>query len=211
MDIRISGHQVDTGAAFSVHVRERLGAMVEKYFPRAISAQVTLAPAPHSQFSCDIVMHVMSDIILKGGNRAETAHIAFDGAADRIDKQLRRYMRRLKDRHGPGADRAAERAVNAVIDNADYKVFAAADEVEVSSDHPLVIAETRVDIPEASVGDAVMMLDLRNTNALLFVNSMSGDHNMVYRREDGSIGWVEPRRATANGAAAPAGVAASAK
>ena len=78
-------------------------------------------------------------------------------------------------------------------------------------DHPLVIAETRVDIPEASVGDAVMMLDLRNTNALLFVNSMSGDHNMVYRREDGSIGWVEPRRATANGAAAPAGVAASAK
>lgn len=199
MDIRISGHQVDTGAAFGVHVRERLNAMIDKYFPRAISAHVTLAPAPHGHFSCDIVMHVMSDIILKGTNRAVDANPAFDGAADRIDKQLRRYMRRLKDRHGPGAERSAERAAIALFDNADYKVFAAVEaEAEVESDHPLVIAETRVDIPETSVGDAVMMLDLRNTNALLFVNSVSGDHNMVYRRDDGSIGWVEPRRAVAS-------------
>ncbi len=203
MDIRISGHQVDTGAAFAVHVRERLGAIIEKYFPRAISAHVTLGPAPHGHFSCDIVMHVMSDLILKGSNRAADAHLSFDGAADRIDKQLRRYMRRLKDRHGPGADRAAERAVQAngaaqfehsVPENADYKIFAASADDHDVSDHPLVIAETRVDIPQTSVGDAVMMLDLRNTNALLFVNSASGDHNMVYRREDGSIGWVEPRR-----------------
>jgi ribosomal subunit interface protein len=205
MDIRISGHQVDTGAAFAAHVRERLGAMVEKYFPRAISAQVTLGAAPYGHFSCDIIMHVMADIILKGSNRGADAHLAFDGAAERIDKQLRRYMRRLKDRHGPGAERQAERAGQAqfaaVLDNADYKVFAAVpDEAEPEGEHPLVIAETRVDIPEASVGDAVMMLDLRNTTALLFVNSASGDHNMVYRRDDGSIGWVEPRRAVASAA-----------
>lgn len=198
MDIRISGHQVETGAAFGEHVRERLNAMITKYFPRAISAHVTLGPAPYGHFSCDVVMHVMSDIILKASNRASEANPAFDGAADRIDKQLRRYMRRLKDRHGPGAERAAERAAVAVIDNADYTIFASPpEEVEAEADHPLVIAETRVDIPKASVGDAVMMLDLRNTNALLFVNSVSGDHNMVYRREDGSIGWVEPRRAVA--------------
>jgi len=210
MDIRISGHQADTGAAFGEHVRERLRAMIDKYFPRAISAHVTLGPAPHGHFSCDIVMHVMADIILKGSNRAAEANIAFDGAADRIDKQLRRYMRRLKDRHGPGAERSADRAgqaaIAAVLDNADYKIFAAPPESDViddaAGDHPLVIAETRVDIPRASVGDAVMMLDLRNTNALLFVNSASGDHNMVYRRDDGSIGWVEPRRAPAG--AAPA-------
>jgi ribosomal subunit interface protein len=198
MDIRISGHQVETGAAFGEHVRERLNAMITKYFPRAISAHVTLGPAPYGHFQCDVVMHVMADIILKASNRAPEAHPAFDGAADRIDKQLRRYMRRLKDRHGPGAERAAERAAVAVIDNADYTIFAPPpEEAEVEGDHPLVIAETRVDIPKASVGDAVMMLDLRNTNALLFVNSASGDHNMVYRREDGSIGWVEPRRAVA--------------
>ena len=193
MDVRISGHQTDTGAAFGAHVRERLTAMIEKYFPRAISAHVTLGPAPYGHFSCDIVMHVMTDIILKSTNRAVDAHLAFNGAADRIDKQLRRYMRRLKDRHGPGADRTAERALH--IDNADYVIFAPSpDETDSEGDNPLVIAETRVDIPTASVSDAVMMLDLRNTNALLFVNSASGNHNMVYRREDGSIGWVEPRQ-----------------
>jgi len=197
MDIRIAGHQVDTGAAFKEHCRERLESLAAKYFPRAISAQVTLGPGPHGRFSCDIVMHVMSDLILKGSNAAAEANPAFDGAADRIDKQLRRYMRRLKDRHGPGADRAAERA--AILDNASYTVFASApDEVDDNAgDHPLVIAETRVDIPDTSVGDAVMMLDLRNTTALLFRNSKTGDHNMVYRREDGSIGWVEPHGATA--------------
>lgn len=195
MEIRISGHQVDTGTAFGVHVRERLQAMVEKYFPRALTAHVTLSAAPYGHFQADIVMHVMSDLILKGSNRAAEAHLAFDGAAERIDKQLRRYMRRLKDRHGPGAQVAAERAVMANLENADYKVFAAvAEEAEPEGEHPLVIAETRVDIPNSSVSDAVMMLDLRNTNALLFVNSASGDHNMVYRRDDGSIGWVEPRR-----------------
>ncbi|WP_416907323.1 MAG: ribosome hibernation-promoting factor, HPF/YfiA family [Polymorphobacter sp.] len=194
MEIRISGHQVDTGAAFGVHVRERLEAMVAKYFPRALTAHVTLSAAPHGHFQADIVMHVMADLILKGSNRGADAHLAFDGAAERIDKQLRRYMRRLKDRHGPGAQVAAERALSNALENAEYKVFAPSPEDgEVEGDHPLVIAEMRVDIPEASVSDAVMMLDLRNTNALMFVNSASGRHNMVYRRDDGSIGWVEPR------------------
>jgi ribosomal subunit interface protein len=199
MDVRISGHQVDTGAAFGTHVRERLGGIIAKYFPRALSAHVTLANAPHAHFQCDIVMHVMSDLILKGGNRAADAHLAFEGAAERIDKQLRRHMRRLKDRHGPGAQIAAERESVAALENAEYRIFAAYGdsedgEAEPEADHPLVIAETRVDIPTSTVGDAVMMLDLRNTNALLFVNSASGTHNMVYRREDGSIGWVEPRK-----------------
>jgi ribosomal subunit interface protein len=190
MDIRIAGHQVDTGAAFGVHVRERLEALATKYFPRTISAAVTLGPGPYGQFSCDIVLHVMADLILKGSGTAGEAQAAFDAAAAKIDKQLRRYMRRLKDRHGPGnSDKAVP------LDNAGYVVFAppAEDEDEVAGDAPLVIAETRVDIPQASVGDAVMMLDLRNTNALLFVNAKTGAHNMVYRRHDGSIGWVEPR------------------
>lgn len=195
MDIRISGHQVDTGVAFGEHVRDRLGAMVAKYFPRALSAHVTLGPAPYGHFACDIVMHVMADLILKGSAHAGDAHVAFDAAAERIDKQLRRYMRRLKDRHSPAAGRAAPvLAELPPLDNAEYKVFAAAtDDVEPEGDAPLIIAETRIDIPTSSVSDAVMMLDLRNTTALLFVNSATGAHNMVYRREDGTIGWVEPR------------------
>lgn len=199
MDIRISGHQVNTGAAFGEHVNDRLGAMVAKYFPRALSAHVTLGPAPYGHFSCDIVMHVMADLILKGSARAGDAHLAFDAAAERIDKQLRRYMRRLKDRHSPAAGRASQATAELPpLDNAEYKVFASApDDMEPEGDAPLIIAETRVDIPSASVSDAVMMLDLRNTTALLFVNSATGVHNMVYRREDGSIGWVEPHAETA--------------
>ena len=199
MDIRISGHQVNTGAAFGEHVNERLGAMVAKYFPRALAAHVTLGPAPYGHFSCDIVMHVMADLILKGSAHAGGANIAFDAAAERIDKQLRRYMRRLKDRHSPAAGRAVPQlAEMGSFDNAEYKDCAAApDDAEPEGDAPLIIAETRVDIPTASVSDAVMMLDLRNTNALLFVNSASGAHNMVYRREDGTIGWVEPRAVAA--------------
>ena len=190
MDIRVSGHQVDAGAAFRAHVETRLTAMADKYFSRAIQATVTLHPAPHGGFGVEIVMHVMADLILKGSGRANEAHPAFDAAADRIDKQLRRYMRRLKDRHGPGNERHAA----ARLDGAGYTVFAAVSEAaEPTADHPLVIAETRVDIPDATVADAVMMLDLRNTTALLFKNSGTGAHNMVYRREDGSIGWVEPQ------------------
>jgi len=197
MDIRISGHQVETGAAFGEHVRDRLGAMVAKYFPRALSAHVTLGPAPYGHFGCDIVMHVMADLILKGSAHAADAHVAFDAAAEKIDKQLRRYMRRLKDRHSPASGRTVPSLAELPpLDNAEYKIFAASpDDAEPEGDAPLIIAETRVDIPTTSVGDAVMMLDLRNTTALLFVNSATGDHNMVYRREDGTIGWVEPRRA----------------
>ena len=192
MEIRVSGHQVDAGAAFREHVETKLGAMAEKHFSRALKASVTLSPGPHGDFACDIVMHVMADLILKGAGRGGLAQGAFDAAAERIDKQLRRYMRRLKDRHGPG-NAVQNGATLPELDNAAYTIFAAAPVEDEPGDAPLVIAETRVDIPDATVGDAVMMLDLRNTGALMFRNAKTGVHNMVYRREDGSIGWVEPR------------------
>ena len=200
MDIRVSGHQVETGGALQEHVATRLEAIAEKYFARTISAHATFRPAPHGAFHCDIVCHVMTGLILKGAGEAQDAHVACDLAADKIEKQLRRYMRRLKDRHAQTAAAEAARANPAYDgdgldhDNAAYTVFAH----DYDSDHeppeaPLIVAETRVDIPEASVSDAVMMLDLRNTNALLFLNAGTAAYNMVYRRHDGTIGWVEPR------------------
>ncbi|MGL6043261.1 MAG: ribosome hibernation-promoting factor, HPF/YfiA family [Sandaracinobacteroides sp.] len=191
MDIRVAGHQVETGQAFRVHVDERLQAIAETYFKRSIGATVTLGPGPHDSFQCDIVMHVMQGVVLKGSNRAGLAHTAFDGAAEKIEKQLRRYMRRLKAKSGlPTLDSLP---IADVPSNAEYVIFEAADDEDEAPDAPLTIAETRVDIPEASVSDAVMMLDLRNTTALLFTNAGTGVLNMVYRREDGNIGWVEPR------------------
>lgn len=193
MDIRISGHQVETGEALKSHVTDRLQAVAEKYFSRALSAQVTFRTAPHGAFHCDIVCHVMTGLILKGAGEAQEAHPSFDQAADRIEKQLRRYMRRLKDRSVQAAAAEAQRASIDELDGAGYTIFASGNEEEEPSDAPLIVAETRVDIPEASVSDAVMMLDLRNTNALLFLNAGTSAYNMVYRRHDGTIGWVEPR------------------
>jgi len=187
MDIRVSGHQVDTGDALQTHVEDRMNMIANKYFAKAISAHATFGRAPHAAFSCDIVSHVMQGLVLKGSANAPDAHIAFDAAADKIEKQLRRYMRRLKDRHVQTQHALQE-------DEAAYRVFEASDEEEeVTSDAPLIIAETSIDVPDIPVADAVMMMDLRNTNALLFKNSGTGRHNMVYRREDGSIGWVEPQ------------------
>ena len=195
MDIRVSGHQVDTGEALRTRVNERLTALADKDCERALSAHVTFGRGPHDHaFTCDIVAHVMQGVILKGSGNAQDAHLAFEQAADRIEKQLRRYMRRLKDRHAPARD-ALVMADGSGSDAA-YTVFAPAadDEEEVAGEHPPIVAETKVDIPEASVSDAVMLLDLRNTNALLFRNSGTGGFNMVYRRQDGTIGWVEPKR-----------------
>ena len=191
MDIRVSGHQVETGEALRERVEGRLGAIADKYFERAISAQVTFGKGPHDHaFTCDIVAHVMQGVILKGAGQAQDAHPAFEQAADRIEKQLRRYMRRLKDRHA-----TADLDELVLADGeASYTVFAPAGEDEEPSAYPPIVAETSVDIPDASVSDAVMLLDLRNTNALLFRNSGTGKFNMVYRRQDGTIGWVEPKR-----------------
>jgi hypothetical protein len=138
-------------------------------------------------------MHVMQGLVLKATNSGNEAHGAFDGAADRIDKQLRRYTRRLKDRQNGVVNALAEEGAY----DAGYTLFQEPAQEEEPSDAPLIIAETRVDVPEATVSDAVMMLDLRHTNALLFRNTGTGAFNMVYRRGDGTIGWVEPNRAQA--------------
>ncbi len=194
MDIRVSGHQVDTGAALQTHAEERLSTIVDKYFSRALSSHVTMGKAPHGGFRCDIVTHVTNGLILKGSGIAQDAHIALDQSAEKIEKQLRRYKRRLKDRHESSVHAEKEDVANLNGQNASYTVFAHDEQGEDEpQDAPLVIAETRVDVPTATVSDAVMMLDLRNTNALLFENAGTGVHNMVYRRGDGSIGWVEPR------------------
>ena len=189
MDIRVSGHQIDTGAALQTHVEDRMQGIVEKYFNRAISSNVTFGKAAGGAFSSDIVTHVMQGLILKGHAEAHDVHQAFDQAAAKIEKQLRRYKRRIKDRH--------EQADHAMREQeAAYTIFAAPEpdnEDEVERDSPPVIAETSAMIPECSVADAVMLLDLQNANALLFKNGATEVHNMVYRRADGSIGWVEPR------------------
>ena len=187
MDVRVAGHQVDTGEALREHAITRMEEISEKYFSRAIAANVTFGRGPTNDFTCDIMAPVAQGVVLKASHRAPEAPMAFNGAADRIEKQLRRYVKRLREHKADGGD--------PYIENAGYTVFASAaqDGEDEAPENPAIIAETRADIPDASVSDAVMLMDLRNTNALMFRNRASGAFNMIYRREDGNIGWVEPQ------------------
>ena len=186
MDVRVAGHQVDTGESLREHAIGRIEELTEKYFSRAVAANVTFGKGPINDFTCDIMAPVAQGVVLKASHRAQEAQLAFNGAADRIETQLRRYTKRLREHKANGEP---------YVENAGYTVLAPPQDDEEVSTNPAIIAETRADIPEASVSDAVMLMDLRNTNALMFRNSASGAFNMIYRREDGNIGWVEPHGA----------------
>jgi ribosome hibernation promoting factor len=188
VDVRVAGHQVDTGESLREHAQRRVAEITEKYFSRSVGANVTFGKGPTNDFTCDIVAPVVQGVVLKASYSAREPQMAFNGAADRIEKQLRRYTNRLKDHK-------VEETAEPYIENAGYTILSAAGKDNEQGDHPAIVAETRVDIPESSVSDAVMLMDLRNTNALLFKNSGTGEFNMIYRREDGNIGWVEPHAA----------------
>ena len=185
MDIRVAGHQVDTGESLREHAQRRIGEITQKYFSRSVGANVTFGRGPNNDYTCDIVAPVLQGVVLKASYSAREAQMAFNGAADRIEKQLRRYFKRLREH------KVDDRA-QAYVENAAYTIFAQPEEADEEAASPTIVAETRVDIPESSVSDAVMLMDLRNTTALLFRNSATGEFNMIYRREDGNIGWVEP-------------------
>jgi len=185
VDVRVAGHQVDTGESLRAHAAIRMAEITEKYFSRSIGANVTFGRGPNNDFTCDIVAPVTQRVVLKAAHRAQTAQIAFEAAADKIEKQLRRYFKRLREHKVDETE--------PFVENAAYTIFSPSGELDATSaDFPAIVAETRVDIPESSVSDAVMLMDLRNTTALLFKNSATGELNMIYRREDGNIGWVEP-------------------
>jgi ribosomal subunit interface protein len=186
VDVRVADHQVDTSESVHEYAQQRIAEITQKYFSRAVGANVTFGRSADNGFSCDIVAPVLQGVVLKASHSAREPQMAFNGAADRIEKQLRRYMRRLKDRK-------VDESATDYVENAGYTIFSAPQSAaDAEPAFPAIVAETRVDIPEASVSDAVMLMDLRNTNALLFRNSATGEFNMIYRREDGNIGWVEP-------------------
>ena len=184
MDVRVAGHQVDTGESLREIAARRISEITEKYFSRAVGANVTFGRGPNNAYTCDIVAPVLQGVVLKASYSASQPQMAFNGAADRIEKQLRRYFKRLREHK-------VDDTAQAYVENAAYTIFAQPEEIEESA-YPTIVAETRVDIPESSVSDAVMLMDLRNTTALMFKNSATGQLNMIYRREDGNIGWVEP-------------------
>lgn len=190
MQLTVKGKQLDVGDALRTHVAESLNAAVGKYFENSIEANVVISKDSRL-FTVDIVVHAGRNIVLHSEAEAPEPYPAFDQACERIAKRLRRYKRRLKEKHAepPQAPLAAR-----------LQVFEAspegAAEPEEAPAQPVVVWETETTIDSLSVGEAVMRLELAEKPFLLFRNGGDGALNLVYRRDDGNIGWIDPRPTT---------------
>ena len=192
MHVTVTGKQVDVGDALRRHVETCLDSLLGKYFRTAIEAHAVFTREAHL-ISTDLSLHVGRGMVVNSSAAAMDHYLAFDAAAERLAKQLRRYKRRLRDYHGGKARTPAERPETA-------QAFILAPMAEDEDDEtaapdgnaPVVIAEMSTDVPQLTVGEAVMRMDLGDTPVLLFRNRSHGELNVVYRREDGNIGWIDP-------------------
>ena len=194
MQFHISGRHVDLGEAFQQHVETRLTDGLSKYLDRIVSVDVVASKEAHSQFRVDIHVNTgtHAGLVLKSQGSAGEIYAAFDEAATKVETQLRRYKRRLKDHHAN--DRKATRSYSAK--KYVLKPESHSEELE-SQGSPVVVAEKPTDIQTLTVSEAVMKMDLADLPALMFFNKGNGRVNVVYRRVDGNISWVDPEEVAA--------------
>lgn len=187
MGLRVSGKHMDIGDAFRIRIEERIDEAINKYFEGRASGHVVVEKSK-SRFTTDCTLHLDSGIILQATGESQDPQGSFDAAAERIEKRLRRYKRRLRSHHPAGTGARTEEYA--------YRVLEAApegDDEEIPDDFaPAVIAETRLQLSTMPVSSAVLQLDLQDTPVYVFRNAGSGDVNLVYRRPDGNIGWIDP-------------------
>ncbi len=190
MQIIVSGKHMDTGDSFKVHAEKRLQEGINKYIDRISNVNVVVGKEAHN-FRVDITANsgTHDGFVVRGRADSGDVYSAFDGAAEKIEKQLRRYKRRLTNHHAlpvSGGDIAAAHKMVG-------KKYVISDrEEQEASDAPVIIAEKATDIEKLSVSEAVMKMDLSDLPALMFINSSHGRVNVVYRRQDGHISWVDP-------------------
>ena len=182
MQITITGKHINLGENMPAYAEETLGKAVDKYFTSAVKATIVFSKE-RENIKAEITVHPASGLLLKGEAKATDAYAAVDQAVGRISRQLNRYKDRLVEHR------------NEKIELVPMSVIESDETHEVTSDAPVIIAETQTELPICSVSGAVMRMDLTDAPALLFRNSAHGELNMVYRRADGNIGWVNPRQA----------------
>ena len=187
MQIQVVGKQLDVGEALSEHIESGFASAISKYFDRPVDAHVTVSKDRH-QFRCDAHVHLATGLTAQSSATASDVYAAVDQAGERIEKQLRRYKRRLKDHHSKrrGPVEAFE-AQAYVLEGGD-----SGDAEEPETLQPIIVAETTHPIQSLSVGEAVMQMELADKSFLMFRHDGNGRVNLVYRREDGNVGWIDP-------------------
>ncbi|MGO2957966.1 MAG: ribosome hibernation-promoting factor, HPF/YfiA family [Acetobacter sp.] len=201
MHIHVSGKQIDLSDALKHRVNAHLGNLADRYFDKALEAKVTFSKA-RSFFTCDINVHAGRGLTLRGEGEAADANAAFDDAAEHIAKRLRRYHSRVTTHARATKTEAAPETGRSYVLSGDAAAptkrkqarGASATPPEASDDQeafPAIIAEHTTDVPLLSVGEAVMRLDLAASSILLFRNRKNQQINVIFRRDDGNIGWVD--------------------
>ncbi|NIY79433.1 MAG: ribosome-associated translation inhibitor RaiA [Rhodobacteraceae bacterium] len=191
MRYQISGKQIDIGAALQTHVKTELGSVLEKYAQRPTDANVVFSKSG-AEYVCEAVVHLSTGLTAQASARAHEIYGSFDACAEKMDKQLRRYKRRLKDHH-------KERAEPVELFGGSQYILAASEhdeDQEPDSLQPMIIAEMEASIPTLTVGEAVMQMELAGAPVLVFHKEGKTGVNVVYRRPDGNIGWIDPNNAT---------------
>jgi len=189
MTLRISGKSISVGEALRGRVSERTEEVLRKYFDGNYSGHITLSKDGFG-FRTDCALHLDSGITLEADSNAADAYASADQALLMIEKRLRRYKSRLKDRSARKAHAASEALAG--MDAPSSVVEAAAEGDEVTAYSPVIIAEANTSLKRLSVSEAVMELDLTGAACLVFQHGSSGRLNIIYRRPDGNVGWIDP-------------------
>ena len=188
MRYQISGKQIDVGEALQTHVKAEMGEVVEKYAQRPTECIVVFSRSAH-EFVCEATIHLSTGLSAQAKGHATEIYAAFESCREKMDKQLRRYKRRIRNHH-------SHRATPVEFGGASSYILAAsedAEDAEPETLQPIVIAEMETKIPSITVGEAVMQMELAGQKMLVFRNEGHGGVNVVYRRDDGNIGWIDPR------------------
>lgn len=192
MRYQISGKQIDIGEALQTHVKSKIDEVVEKYPGRPTDVLVVFSRDGFG-YCCETVVHLSTGLTVQASAKDAEIYAAFDAANTKMEKQLRRYKRRLKDHH-------RERSQPVELSGASSYILAAHDDIgdeEPESLQPIIVAEMEAKIPSLSVGEAVMQMELAGAPVLVFRNEKQDRNvNVVYRRDDGNIGWIDPDSAT---------------
>ncbi|RKF16244.1 ribosome-associated translation inhibitor RaiA [Roseovarius spongiae] len=187
MRYQITGKQIDIGEALQTHVKNELGVAVEKYAERPVDAQVVFSKSAN-EFVCEATVHLSTGLTAQARGRAHEIYSAFDKCCEKMEKQLRRYKRRLKDHYRDRTEPVE------LFGGASYILASEAEEGESEPEslQPIIVAEMEARIPSLSVGEAVMQMELAGAPVLVFKNEAKNGLNVVYRRDDGNIGWIDP-------------------
>ena len=187
MKISVKGKSMDVGDSLSTHVQSQLNSAVSKYFDHAIDATVTFSREAH-QLRVDISVHPgPRGLLIQGKGEGSDAYGAFEGALARIAKQLRRYKRRLSDHHKSTAAEDYLRVLQYVIEPEQEDL-----DYEPDAGQPVIIAEMETHIATLTVSEAVMRMDLADAPVVMFRNRANDGINIVYKRADGNVGWIDP-------------------